>query len=109
MPDPIHQLIDTLKQKGLSDEDLAKMLAARTVTESAAVFLLLSAALTDADLQQLEGMTDEKLAMQKADELFQLRTGMTVDELVQKIESGEGERALSSDTQTSQPAASAGE
>ncbi|HZZ98724.1 MAG TPA: hypothetical protein VFG51_02205 [Candidatus Saccharimonadia bacterium] len=101
MPDPIHQWIDMLKQKGLSEEDLNTMLAASAVAESAGVFLLLTASLTEDDIKLLETISDQNEAMKKAEELFQQRTGMTVDELVQKVESGAVEKILH---QSQQPA-----
>ncbi len=63
------------------------MLAGLSKLSALNVYSAIMSSLTEEDMKEVEAIADETQAKQKMEELFKLRTGMTVDELVEKSQS----------------------
>ena len=80
------QFIDQLKSKGFTLEQLAAIVAYETQISSAGLFQMMCAVLTEEDLKQIEEVTDEKQAMQLAEQLFEKRSGMTIQGALEQLQ-----------------------
>ena len=88
------QWIDTLRAKGQSDDDIAKMIAGAVKLSSMELFTLVMATLSEEELQQIETIPNDEQAQQKITELFEKKAGITMQELVGGIRDGLIEKAL---------------
>ena len=86
--------IDTLRAKGQSDDDIAKMIAGAVKLSSMELFTLVMATLSEEELQQIETIPDDEQAQHKITELFEKKVGITMQELVEGIRDGLIEKAL---------------
>ncbi len=87
MPDDILQTwIKKLQEQGKTQEEIGKILAGVSSLSSLEVYTAIMDSLTDEDAQEVEKIEDEALAQKRIEELFKQRTGMTVTELVTKIQ-----------------------
>ena len=86
--------IDTLRAKGQSDDDIAKMIAGAVKLSSMELFTLVMATLSEEELQQIETIPDDEQAQRKITELFEKKVGITMQELVEGIRDGLIEKAL---------------
>ncbi len=60
------------------------MLAGLSKLSALNVYSAIMSSLTEDDMKEVEAISDEGQAKQKMEELFKLRTGTSVDELVKK-------------------------
>lgn len=80
------QFINQLKSKGFTLEQLAAIVAYETQISSAGLFQMMCAVLTEDDLKQIEEVGDEKQAMQLAEQLFEKRSGMTIQGALEQLQ-----------------------
>lgn len=80
------QFVDQLKSKGFTLEQLAAIVAYETQISSAGLFQMMCAVLTEEDLKQIEEVSDEKQAMQLAEQLFEKRSGMTIQGALEQLQ-----------------------
>lgn len=73
-----------LKAEGKTDQEIGQLLAGLSKLSALNVYSAIMSSLTEDDMKVVEAIADEEQAKQKMEELFKLRTGMTVDELVKK-------------------------
>lgn len=73
-----------LKAEGKTDQEIGQLLAGLSKLSALNVYSAIMSSLTEDDMKEVEAIADEGQAKQKMEELFKLRTGMTVDELVKK-------------------------
>lgn len=76
-----------LKAEGKTDQEIGQLLAGLSKLSALNVYSAIMSSLTEDDMKEVEAIADEGQAKQKMEELFKLRTGMTVDELVEKSQS----------------------
>lgn len=84
-----------LKKSGKSEEEIGKLLSGVAKLSAVEIYTVLMMSLTEEDMQEVEKIEDEEEAKKKMEELFKLRTGMSVDELAEKIRNGFAEGYLS--------------
>lgn len=77
-----------LKQEGKTDEEIGQLLAGVAKLSALDVYAALMTSLTEDDMKAVEAIPDDEQAKAKMEELFKLRTGLTVDELVAKTQEG---------------------
>ena len=77
-----------LKDEGKTDEQIGQLLAGVAKLSALDVYAALMTSLTEEDMKEVEAIGDDEQAKQKMEELFAKRTGMTVDELVTKVQRG---------------------
>ncbi|MBI5356553.1 hypothetical protein HZB78_02985 [Candidatus Collierbacteria bacterium] len=80
--------LNKLKAEGKTDQEIGQLLAGMSKLSALSVYSSIMSSLTEEDMKEVEAIADEEMAKQKMEELFKLRTGMTVDELVQKGQEG---------------------
>lgn len=80
------QFVDQLKSRGFTLEQLAAIVAYETQISSAGLFQMMCAVLTEEDLKQIEEVSDEKQAMQLAEQLFEKRSGMTIQGALEQLQ-----------------------
>ena len=88
-----------LKSQGKTDEEIGQMLAGVAKLSALDVYAALMTSLTEEDMKEVEAIGDDEQAKKRMEELFKQRSGMTVDELVTKVQEGFAEgyiRAASS-------------
>ena len=88
-----------LKTEGKTDEEIGQMLAGVAKLSALDVYAALMTSLTEEDMKEVEAIGDDEQAKKRMEELFKQRSGMTVDELVTKVQEGFAEgyiRAASS-------------
>ena len=76
-----------LKADGKTDQEIGQLLAGLSKLSALNVYSAIMSSLTEDDMKEVEAIADEGQARQKMEELFKIRTGMTVDELVEKSQS----------------------
>lgn len=76
--------LNKLKVEGKTDQEIGQLLAGLSKLSALNVYSAIMSSLTEDDMKEVEAVVDEGQARQKMEELFKLRTGMTVDELVKK-------------------------
>lgn len=79
--------LNKLKAEGKTDQEIGQLLAGLSKLSALNVYSAIMSSLTEDDMKEVEAIADEGQAKQKMEELFKLRTGMTVDELVEKSQS----------------------
>lgn len=84
--DTFSQWLDQLQQKGITEEQLRSVVTGAYNTVSTSLFLVMMTSLNEEDLQCIEAETDEQKADQLIRTFFQQRVGMTVDEVVQRLQ-----------------------
>lgn len=77
-----------LKAEGKTDEEVGQLLAGVAKLSALDVYAALMTSLTEEDMKTVEAITDDEEAKKKMEELFKLRSGMTVDEMVKKAQEG---------------------
>lgn len=77
-----------LKDEGKTDEEIGQLLAGVAKLSALDVYAALMTSLTEEDMKEVEAIGDDEQAKQKMEELFKLRSGMTVDEMIQKAQEG---------------------
>lgn len=77
-----------LKAEGKTDEEVGQLLAGVAKLSALDVYAALMTSLTEEDMKTVEAITDDEAAKKKMEELFKLRSGMTVDEMVEKVQEG---------------------
>ena len=77
-----------LKAEGKTDEEVGQLLAGVAKLSALDVYAALMTSLTEEDMKEVEAIADDEAAKKRMEELFQQRTGMTVDEMVQKVQNG---------------------
>ncbi len=92
--DKFKQFIDTLRSKGKSDDEIAKLLAGAQKFSAIELFAIVMMVLTDEEMTQVEAITDDAQARQKMIDLFQAKTGITLEELMNGIRDGVIEQSL---------------
>lgn len=80
------QFVDQLKSKGFSLKQLTAIVAYETQISSAGLFQMMCAVLTEEDLKHIESMGDESQAMQLAEQLFEKRSGMTIQGALEQLQ-----------------------
>lgn len=85
-----------LKDEGKTDEEIGQLLAGVAKLSALDVYAALMTSLTEEDMKEVEAIADDEAAKKKMEELFKLRSGMTVDEMVQKVQEGFAEGYLGS-------------
>ncbi|HBQ50620.1 hypothetical protein A3B42_01845 [Candidatus Daviesbacteria bacterium RIFCSPLOWO2_01_FULL_38_10] len=81
----LQQVADILKQKGSTDEQIARFLAELTKANFAKFYTAAMTMFTDEDMATIEACTSEEHANEKIKELYQLRTGKNPQEEMQKF------------------------
>ena len=71
--DKFKQFIDTLRSKGKSDDEIAKLLAGAQKFSAMELFSIVMMVLTDEEMTQVEEIADDTQAQQKMIELGLLR------------------------------------
>ncbi|MEK7111165.1 MAG: hypothetical protein AAB856_01080 [Patescibacteria group bacterium] len=79
--------LNKLKAEGKTDQEIGQLLAGLSKLSALNVYSAIMSSLTEDDMKEVEAIADEGQARQKMEELFKIRTGMTVDELVGKSQS----------------------
>ena len=92
--DKFKQFIDTLRSKGKSDDEIAKLLAGAQKFSAMELFSIVMMVLTDEEMTQVGEIADDTQAQQKMIELFQAKAGITLEELMSGIRDGVIEQAL---------------
>jgi len=77
-----------LKDEGKTDEEIGQMLAGVAKLSALDVYAALMTSLTEEDMKEVEAIADDGAAKKRMEELFRERSGMTVDEMVQKVQEG---------------------
>ncbi len=77
-----------LKDEGKTDEEIGQMLAGVAKLSALDVYAALMTSLTEEDMKEVEAIGDDEAAKKRMEELFKQRSGMTVDELVGKVQEG---------------------
>ena len=77
-----------LKAEGKTDEEVGQLLAGVAKLSALDVYAALMTSLTEEDMKEVEAMADDEQAKKRMEELFRERSGMTVDEMVQKAQEG---------------------
>jgi hypothetical protein len=77
-----------LKSQGKSDEEIGQLLAGVAKLSALDVYAALMTSLTEEDMKEVEAIGDDEAAKKRMEELFKLRSGMTVDEVVGKVQNG---------------------
>ncbi len=77
-----------LKSQGKTDEEIGQLLAGVAKLSALDVYAALMTSLTEDDMKEVEAIADEEQAKKRMEELFRERSGMTVDEMVQKAQEG---------------------
>ncbi len=80
------QFVDQLKSKGFTSEQLAAIVTYEAQVSSAGLFQMICAVLRDDDLKQIENVGDENQAMKLAGQLFEQRSGMTIQDALQQLQ-----------------------
>jgi len=75
-----------LQKSGLSEEEIRKTLQGVAKYSGLETYSAITATLTIKDKKLIEEIENELEARLKIEELFKLRSGMTIDELVGKIQ-----------------------
>lgn len=65
------------------------------------VYAGLMTSLTEEDMKEVEQIADDEAAKKRMEELFKLRSGMTVDEMVGKVQNGFAEGYIKADAGSS--------
>lgn len=76
--------LKSLKQEGKTDEQIGQLLAGVAKLSALDVYAALMTSLTEEDMKEVEQIGDDEQAKKRMEELFKLRSGMTVEELVKK-------------------------
>lgn len=79
--------LNKLKTEGKTDQEIGQLLAGLSKLSALNVYSAIMSSLTEDDMKEVEAIADEGQAKQKMEELFKIRTGTTVDELVGKSQS----------------------
>lgn len=77
-----------LKAEGKTDEEIGQMLAGVAKLSALDVYAGLMTSLTEEDMKEVEAIADDEAAKKRMEELFKLRSGMSVDDLVKKVQEG---------------------
>lgn len=83
-----------LKAEGKSDEEVGQLLAGVAKLSALDVYAALMTSLTEEDMKEVEQIADDEQAKKRMEELFKLRSGMSVDELAAKVQEGFAEGYL---------------
>ena len=75
-----------LKSQGKTDEEIGQLLAGVAKLSALDVYAALMTSLTEEDMKEVEAIPDDEQAKQKMEELFAQRTGMTIDQLIQRAQ-----------------------
>jgi len=90
------QIPDQKRQKSPTDRDhhqilrplIGQLLAGVAKLSALDVYAALMTSLTEEDMKEVEAIGDDEAAKKRMEELFRERSGMTVDEMVQKVQEG---------------------
>lgn len=77
-----------LKARGRTDQEIGQLLAGSMKLTALDLYVAVMTTLSDTDFAELDKLPTEKEIMQKAEELFTQKTGMTLDNLAEEIQSG---------------------
>src|SRR3989338_6824474 len=77
-----------LKEEGKTDEQIGQLLAGVAKLSALDVYAALMTSLTEEDMKEVEAIGDDEQAKKRMEELFKQRSGMTVDEMVTKVQEG---------------------
>ena len=77
-----------LKDEGKTDEQIGQLLAGVAKLSALDVYAALMTSLTEEDMKEVEAIGDDEQAKKRMEELFKFRSGMTVDEMVKKVQEG---------------------
>ena len=77
-----------LKEEGKTDEQIGQILAGVAKLSALDVYAALMTSLTEEDMKEVEAVGDDEQAKKRMEELFKFRSGMTVDEMVKKVQEG---------------------
>ena len=77
-----------LKSQGKNDEEIGQLLAGVAKLSALDVYAALMTSLTEEDMKEVEAIGDDEQAKKRMEELFKFRSGMTVDEMVKKVQEG---------------------
>ena len=77
-----------LKDERKTDEEIGQLLAGVAKLSALDVYAALMTSLTEEDMKEVEAISDDEAAKKRMEELFKQRSGMTVDELVAKVQQG---------------------
>ena len=77
-----------LKDEGKTDEQIGQLLAGVAKLSALDVYAALMTSLTEEDMKEVEAIADDEQAKKRMEELFKFRSGMTVDEMVKKVQEG---------------------
>ncbi|MBI2309543.1 hypothetical protein HYU89_01470 [Candidatus Collierbacteria bacterium] len=75
-----------LKTEGKTDEEVGQLLSGVAKLSALDVYAALMTSLTEEDMKEVEAIGDEEQAKKRMEELFAERTGMTIDQLVQRAQ-----------------------
>lgn len=78
--------LSQLKAKGKSDEEVGQLLAGVAKLSALDVYAALMTSLTEEDMKEVEAISDDEAAKKRMEELFAQRTGMTIDQLIQRAQ-----------------------
>ena len=77
-----------MKDERKTDEEIGQLLAGVAKLSALDVYAALMTSLTEEDMKEVEAISDDEAAKKRMEELFKQRSGMTVDELVAKVQQG---------------------
>ena len=84
--DPLQTWLKSLKDAGKTDDEINILVYSLRNLSAASLDAAILASLTPEDQQIIEAISDENMAEEKMKELFALRTGMTVDQFMEKAQ-----------------------
>ena len=84
--DALQQWIQNLKDSGKTDEEISLLLYSLHTLSASSLHATMLSSLTPEDQHVVEAITDDAQAEKKMKELFELRTGMTVDQFMEKTQ-----------------------
>lgn len=80
--------IQKLKEQGKTDEEIRQLTEGVAKFSAFDVYTMIMSKLTEEDMKTIEAIANEEEAKKKMEELFTLRTGMSVDDVVKEAQEG---------------------
>lgn len=84
--DPLQTWLKSLKDAGKTDDEINILVYSLRNLSAASLDAAILSSLTPEDQRIVEAITDDAQAEEKMKELFELRTGMTVDQFMEKAQ-----------------------
>lgn len=82
------KFIEELKKRGRTDQEIAQLLAGTTKLTALDLYVAMMTTLSDEQFAELDKLSSEEDMEKRAEAMFQEKTGMTLDELADQLQSG---------------------